>query len=134
MFNITQERAKSLSELEHLVMDFVWSHDRCSAEQVREHLVLARPMKDSTVRTVLRRLEHKGYVRHTIEGRTYLYRSTQPRQSVAIRAVKQVIDRLCAGSVEQLLTGMIDGKLIDRRELENLVRRVAQEKRGGKSS
>ena len=129
MFNTTRKRAKPLSELEHVVMDFVWSHGRCSSEQVREHFAASRPMKDSTVRTVLRRLERKGYVSHTVEGRTYLYHSMQPRQSVAVRAVKQVIDRLCAGSVEQLLIGMIDGKLIDRRELENLVRRVAQEKR-----
>jgi BlaI family transcriptional regulator, penicillinase repressor len=134
MFNISHKRGKPLSELEHLVMDFVWSHGRCSAEQVREHFARSRPMKDSTVRTVLRRLEHKGYLSHVVEGRTYLYRSTQPRQSVAVRAVKQVIDRLCAGSVEQLLTGMIDGNLIDSDELEKLVRRVAQEKRGKKSS
>ena len=134
MFNIAPKRAKPLSELEHLVMDFVWSHGRCSAEQVREHFAPSRPMKDSTVRTVLRRLERKGYLIHAVAGRTYLYRSTQPRQSVAVRAVKHVIDRFCAGSVEQLLTGMIDGKVIDRRELEKLVRRVAREKRGNKSS
>jgi len=134
MFNITHKRAKPLSELEHLVMDFVWSHDRCSAEQIRESLAAARPMKDSTVRTILSRLERKGYVSHTVEGRTYLYCSTQPRQSVAVRAVQQVIDRFCAGSVEQLLSGMVEGKLIDRREVEKLVRRVAQEKRGNKSS
>lgn len=134
MFNITHKRGQPLSELEHVVMDFVWSQGRCNAEQVREHFARSRPMKDSTVRTVLRRLEHKGYLSHVVEGRTYLYRSTQPRQSVAVRAVKQVIDRLCAGSVEQLLTGMIDGNLIDSDELEKLVRRVAQEKRKNKSS
>ena len=134
MFNISRKHAKPLSELEHLVMDFVWSNARCSAERVRESLAATRAMKDSTVRTVLRRLERKGYVTHTVDRRTYLYRSTQPRQSVAVRAVKQVIDRFCAGSVEQLLTGMIDGKLIDSPELEKLVRRVAQEKRGNKSS
>ena len=71
MFNISHKRGKPLSELEHLVMDFVWSHGRCSAEQVREHFARSRPMKDSTVRTVLRRLEHKGYLSHVVEGRTY---------------------------------------------------------------
>lgn len=134
MLNITHKRAKPLSELEHLVMDVVWFHDGCSAEQVRDQLASTRPMKDSTVRTVLRRLERKGYVSHAVEGRTYLYCSTQPRQRVAVRAVRQLIDRFCAGSVEQLLTGMIDDKLIDRRELERLFRRVKQEKRGNKTS
>ena len=130
MFNSTQQRPQTLSELEHLVMDFVWTQGRCSAEEIRERLAATRPMKDSTVRTILRRLESKGYVSHTVEERRYLYGCTQPRQSVAVRAVQQVIDRFCAGSVEQLLTGMIDSKLIDRHELAKLARRVAREARG----
>lgn len=133
MFN-TRKRSKPLSELEHLVMDFVWSHGPCTADQVRESLAPNRPMKDSTVRTILRRMEKKGYIVHLVEGRTYLYRSVQPRESVAVRAVKQIVDRFCGGSVEQLLMGMVDSKLIDRRELEKLVQKVAQKKREERKS
>jgi BlaI family transcriptional regulator, penicillinase repressor len=90
-------------------------------------------MKESTARTILRRLEEKGYLVHDVDGRTYLYRSTQARQSVAIRAVQQIIDRFCGGSVEQLLTGMVDNKIVDRKELERLARRVAQSRQQRKS-
>ena len=130
----TRSRSKPLSELEHLVMEFVWSQGSCTADQVRESLAPNRPMKDSTVRTVLRRMEKKGYIAHLVEGRTYLYRSVQPRESVAIRAVKQIIDRFCGGSVEQLLIGMVDSKLIERRELDKLAQKVAREKRRGRKS
>ncbi len=58
-----------LGELEHEVMQLVWSKGPITAENVREHL--KRPLKESTVRTVLRRLEDKGFVTHTVEGRTF---------------------------------------------------------------
>jgi BlaI family transcriptional regulator, penicillinase repressor len=133
MNNGTSKMPKPLSKLEHLVMDFVWSHGPCSAESVREALASKWPMKESTARTILRRLEEKGYLVHDVDGRTYLYRSTQARQSVATQAVQQIIDRFCGGSVEQLLTGMVDNKIVDRKELERLARRVAQSRQQRKS-
>ncbi len=127
MFNRTKPR-KSLSELEHLVMDLVWSRKTATAEQVREALVDRRPMKESTVRTVLRRLEEKGYVRHRVDGRTYIYTGCEAPQNVAARAVRALIDRLCGGSVEELLVGMVDNNLLDERELARLGRKLARRK------
>jgi len=124
---------KPLSELEHLVMDYVWANGPCGAEAVRKALASGWPMKESTVRTILRRLEQKGYVRHEIEDRTYVYHSAQARQNVAVRALQQIVNRFCGGSVEQLLVGMVEGKLIDRRELRRLARRVAESRQREKA-
>ena len=85
-------------------------------------------MKESTVRTILRRLEEKGYVVHTVEGRTYVYRAAQPRQNVAARATRHIIERLCGGSVEQLLVGMVEADVLDPEELEQLARKIARTK------
>jgi BlaI family transcriptional regulator, penicillinase repressor len=85
-----------------------------------------RPMKESTVRTILRRLEQKGFVTHGIEGRTYIYRAAEGRQNVAVRAVRNIIDRFCGGSAEELVIGMVDNAVIDREQLEKLARRIAQ--------
>jgi BlaI family transcriptional regulator, penicillinase repressor len=111
-----------------MVMEYVWARGPCSAESCREALVATRPMKESTVRTILRRLEQKGFVAHDIEGRTYIYRAAEARQNVAVRAVKSIIDRFCGGSAEELVIGMVDNAVIDREQLERLARRVAQEK------
>ncbi|MGO9517089.1 MAG: BlaI/MecI/CopY family transcriptional regulator [Candidatus Korobacteraceae bacterium] len=124
---------KPLSKLEHLVMDYVWAHGPCGAEAVRKALASGWPMKESTVRTILRRLEQKGYVRHETEGRTYIYHSVQARQNVALRALRQIIDKFCGGSVERLLVGMVESELIDRRELERLARRVTESRRKEKA-
>jgi BlaI family penicillinase repressor len=127
MFNRSKSR-KPLSELEHLVMDVVWSRKTATADEVREALFDRRPMKESTVRTVLRRLEEKGYARHRVEGRTYIYTGSEAPQSVAARAVRAIVDRFCGGSVEELLVGMVDNNMVDERELERLGRKLARRK------
>ena len=129
MNNITKNKqTKNIGELEQILMEYVWSHGPCTAEDCRKALSPIRPLKDSTVRTVLRRLEDKGYLSHDVDGRTFVYRATQHRRNVAARAAKQIIDRFCGGSVEQLLVGMVENAVLDRKELELLARKIAQRK------
>lgn len=110
-------------------MDHVWSQGPVSSEDCRAALAATWPMKESTVRTVLRRLEEKGYVTHTIEGRAYLYRAVDAPVSVATRAVRQLIDRFCGGSAETLVMGLVDDEVIGTRELDRIRQRIAQQKR-----
>ena len=112
-----------LGELEREVLLIVWRRGFITADQVREDL--NRPLKDSTVRTVLRRLEEKGYLAHSVEDRTFIYRPAESRQRVAGRAVKRIVDWFCEGSVETLLVGMVDSKVLDRAELQRLADRIA---------
>ena len=74
MKNTHSPRPKNIGEVEQMVMDYVWAHGPVSAEACREALASRRPMKESTIRTVLRRLEQKGYVAHEVSGRTFIYR------------------------------------------------------------
>jgi BlaI family transcriptional regulator, penicillinase repressor len=113
-----------LGDLERDVLSIVWRLGSVTAEQVREEL--DRPLKDSTIRTVLRRLEEKGYLAHSVENRTFLYRPAESRQRVAGRAVKRIVDWFCEGSVEALLVGMVDSKVLDRAELQRLATRIAE--------
>jgi BlaI family penicillinase repressor len=131
MRNEKKPTRKALSELEHVVMDLLWSRGASTSEQVREALAARHPMKDATVRTILRRLEAKGYATHRVEGRTYIYAGAERPRNVAASAVRQIIDRLCGGSVEQLLVGMVEHEVIDRRELESLAKKIARRKEKG---
>src|SRR5579864_1508372 len=124
MTNARDTRLKNLGEVEQAVMDYIWSNGPSSAEACREALASSRPMKDSTIRTVLRRLEEKGYLTHQIQGRTFIYQASDARQSVAVRAVRSIIDRFCGGSAEELVLGMVDNAVLSRRQLERLARRI----------
>jgi BlaI family transcriptional regulator, penicillinase repressor len=119
-------RLKNLGDVEQLVMDYIWTNGPSTSEACREALASTRPMKDSTIRTVLRRLEEKGYVRHELDGRTFIYSASDAPQNVAVRAVKSIIDRFCGGSAEQLVIGMVDNAVLDRKQLEQLARKIAE--------
>jgi BlaI family transcriptional regulator, penicillinase repressor len=118
-----QHDPAELGELESNILSIVWREGSVTAEQVRESL--DRPLTDSTVRTMLRRLEEKGYIAHSVENRAFVYRPAESRQRVAGRAAKRIVDWLCEGSVETLLVGMVDSKVLDRAELERLAKRIA---------
>jgi len=127
MFRATKP-LKRLSELEYLVMDVLWARAQSTAEDVREALTERHPMKDSTARTILKRLEEKGYVKRQVEGRTNVYRVSEPRRNLAVRTVQQIIDRFLGGSVEQLIVGMVDRDVLDEGELRRLAERLARRK------
>jgi predicted transcriptional regulator len=116
-----------LGELERSILLIVWRNAQITAEQAREEL--GRPLKDSTIRTVLRRLEEKGYLAHSVENRTFVYRPAQSRQRVAGRAVKRIVDWFCEGSVEALLVGLVDSKVLSQAELQRLANRIATAQR-----
>ena len=123
-------RAKqSLSNLEQLVMAVVWERGSASAEDVRQALAEHHFMKESTCRTVLRRLEEKGYVTHTVDGRTNIYKHVERASNVAAKAVRHIIDRFCGGSVEQLLVGMVESDVIGKDELKDLASKIARRKK-----
>lgn len=119
----------ALSELENRVLQIVWEHQTATAEEVRIELEGEQPLKDSTVRTILRRLEEKGYATHTVEGRTYRYQATSPPEAIAAGAVRQVIDQFCRGSVENLLVGMVESEVITPQKLAQLAQKIADSKR-----
>jgi predicted transcriptional regulator len=119
-----------LGELERSILELVWQYSILNAEQVRDHLQLqGRRLKESTIRTVLRRLEEKGYLKHSLENRTFLYRPAESRQAVAGRAVQRIVDWFCEGSVEALLVGMVDSSVLDRKELQRLAERIVTTKK-----
>jgi predicted transcriptional regulator len=114
------------------VLKVLWRLRVASVEAVHAALTGERTLKEATTRTILRRLEAKGYVTHETEGRAYIYRAVEAPRSVAVRAVRQIIDRFCHGSVEELVSGLVEGKVLTRRELTTLEALLRQKK--GKSS
>jgi BlaI family transcriptional regulator, penicillinase repressor len=115
---------RPLTELQQAILDFVWSRKTASSEQVREGLMPRYSLKDSTVRTLLRRLEHRGYVTHRRDGKVFVYEAAVAPRSVAARAVEQIIERFCAGSVEQFLVGMVDEKVVSADVIRKLAKKI----------
>jgi BlaI family penicillinase repressor len=128
MLNTHRRRKEPLTPLEQFIMDFVWAHPGCTAESCREGVSRDRTLKDSTIRTILRKLEQKGYATHKVDGRTFVYRAADTKRNVAVQAALQLIDRFCAGSVEELLLGLVDNQVLEPKQLQRLAAKIASRK------
>jgi predicted transcriptional regulator len=111
-----------LGDLEHEIVAILWRGGEMTAAEVRGHIT--RKLQDATVRTVLRRLEEKGYVTHTVDAGTFVYRPRESADSAAADALKGILDRFCGGSIERALQALIDAALVEPRQLTNIVGRL----------
>jgi predicted transcriptional regulator len=111
-----------LGDLEHELLTILWKQESASAATVRR--LVSRELTDATIRTVLRRLEEKGYVTHTVEAGTFFYSARESSSSAAAKAVKAVADRFCGGSMERLLTCLVDASVMDAGKLESLAQKL----------
>ena len=121
-------RRKALTPLEQLIMDYLWANPGCTAEVCREGVARQRALKDSTIRTILRNLEEKGYTSHEVEGRTFVYRAVDTKRNVAVQAAQHLIDRFCGGSVEEFLLGLVDNQVLEPKQLRRLAEKIAARK------
>lgn len=78
------------------------------------------------MRTLLRRLEARGYLTHHLDGKIFVYEAALPAQSVAAGAVRQIIKRFWSGSAERFLLGMVDEKVLSADEIRKLARTVGK--------
>src|SRR5499425_1313120 len=120
-----------LAELENEVMQAVWKIEPCSVEAVHALVSRKHNLKETSVRSILRRLEQKNYLSHESDGTAYIYRSTETSRSLAARAVRQLIDRFCQGSVEELVSGMVDANVLTKDEIATLEAFAREARKGG---
>ena len=115
---------KGLGDLEQQVMEFLWQNGPATGDAVRAAVSKDRSLTDSTIRTVLRRLEAKQFVKHEMDGRQFIYSSSREPRKVAAEAVRSALRNFCRGSLEELLTGMVDQRVVDSTELRRLAEKI----------
>ena len=114
-----------LSDRELDVMAVLWTRGSGTVPEVRA--ALADRLAYTTVLTVLRTLEEKGFVGHTEEGKAHRYRPLVDRERAGRSALKRMLDKLFAGSPELLLTQLVSDRRLSRDELRRL-RKVLNER------
>lgn len=114
-----------LTDREAEVMEVLWRRGPSTVNEVRE--ALAETFAYTTVLTVLRTLEDKGYVEHSAEGRAHRYSAVVTIEKAQSSATRALIDKLFAGSTELFLTHVVtDQKLSDASARR--IRRLLDEK------
>jgi predicted transcriptional regulator len=121
----------ALSRRERQIMDILYRRGRATAGEVRADLT-GEP-NDSTVRTQLRVLERKGYVRHEEERLRYVYIPAEPRHAARRSALRHVVDTFFDGSAEMVVAALLGGDAwrISSEELERIAALVRKARKGG---
>jgi predicted transcriptional regulator len=113
----------AFSDRELDVMTVLWDAGPSTAAEVRDRLAAVDvDLAYNTVLTVLRVLEDKGHVTHTVEGKAHRYRALTDRQRAGQRAVARMLDTVFGGSAELLLTHLVRDRRVDRDEIQRLRR------------
>jgi len=123
-----RRKISKLSAAQQEIMEIVWKKGEVAVSDVRATLSETRDVARNTVRTLLERMEEKGWLKHRVEGRTYLYSATQPRQTTIGQKVVDVVDEACGGSPEQLVTALIDFRGLTTGELDRIRKMLADAK------
>jgi BlaI family penicillinase repressor len=117
---MVRPRSETLTQREMEIMSVLWDRREATAEEVRRRL--SDGLHDSTVRTLLRVLESKGYVRHRVEGKAYLYSAIVERGQVERGAVRSLLRRFFDGSAEALVVRLIEDEHLTPRQLKAMRR------------
>lgn len=110
-------------------MKVVWSRGEATVRDVYEALRARRRVAYTTVLTMMNVLERKGHLKKRAEGRSFAYQAVRPQARVLRTMVREFLERVFNGSAEPLVVHLLEDRRLTRRQLEELVRRVAEVKR-----
>ena len=115
-----------LGRLELQIMNVVWDRGKATVHDVKNALSRRKPAY-STILTMMRKLEAKGYLEHEVDGRTYVYRPLISQQAVRQGVLGDLVERLFEGSTSLLLTSLVEQNRISENELRE-IRKLIEER------
>jgi predicted transcriptional regulator len=123
---MARRQSPTLTEAELPIMEVLWEKGSAAVNDVVESLP-SSPVAYNTVLTTLRILERKGYVRHTKEGRAFVYHPVVARGEASRKAVRNIMKRFFNDSPELLILNVLEDEQLDEKELERLKKLISGE-------
>ena len=118
-----------LGRLELQIMSVVWDKGTATVHDVKEALSRGRKPAYSTILTMMRKLETKGYLEHDVADRTYVYRATISRQAARHSLLGDLLERVFEGSPSQLVSSLVEQNQLTERELSEIKRLIAERRK-----
>lgn len=116
-----------LGDLQLRIMRVLWDADAATVSEVQRRLGRP-PLAYTTVATMLRKLEERGLVGHSEEGRKFLYRARVSMPEVTRSMTGDLVDRLFDGSLTDAVSHLLDSRGVSADELDRLERMIQQRK------
>jgi BlaI family transcriptional regulator, penicillinase repressor len=118
-----------LGELQKSVMETVWRLGQATTRQVWEELNRQRPLAYTSVLSIMQRLERAGWLRHRVEGRTYVYEAVLSREQEGRRSLKEFIQKVFQGDSQVVFQHLIEDEALSDRDLLALRRLIDQKRK-----
>jgi BlaI family transcriptional regulator, penicillinase repressor len=116
----------TLTPQELEIMKLVWQREGATVRDIYETLLERRKIAYTTVMTMMKILETKGYLKKRRKDRAFIYRPTQPKNQVISGMIREFIDRVFNGSAEPLLVHLVKGRHIREKDLQRIVRMIEE--------
>ena len=117
------KQIQGLTKAEEEVMQIIWKLERCLVRDIIDNL--GDPdMPHSTISSVVRILEKKGFVDHKAYGKTYEYFPLITKEDYAEHGVKNLVDKYFSGSPRQLVSFLVKNENMDLKELNDILKKL----------
>jgi BlaI family penicillinase repressor len=116
-----------LTDQELELMKIVWRREEATVRDVYEELLEHRKVAYTTVMTVMKTLETKGYLKTAQRDRAYVYTPTQPKEQVIKRMVGDFLDRVFNGAAQPLVTHLVKDRKLSEADLREITRLMREE-------
>jgi predicted transcriptional regulator len=126
-----RKKSLNLTEGELPLLHVLWENGRATVGDVVASLSADPPLAYSTVLTTLRILEAKGYVRHTKEGRAFVYEPVVVQEEASRKALNSLVNRFFGGSCELLVVNLLKEETIGHAELRRIKKMITESEQGG---
>jgi predicted transcriptional regulator len=114
------ESAHQLSDLQIAIMRVIWSRGEATVAEVQNALQRERGLANTTIATVLSRLEKRGFLAHRSHGRQYVYRALLTEPEVRRGMVAEFMERLFQGDVTELVSSLLGSREMSTGDLERV--------------
>lgn len=116
----------SLTKAQRDIMEVVWAAGEVTVTEVRDALAKKRDVARNTIQTMMVRLDERGWLKHREQGRTFIYSAARPKTVSLGAKVSQMVDRLFAGSPENLVNALIEYRGLSSDESEGIREMIEQ--------
>jgi predicted transcriptional regulator len=121
----------SLTGQELEIMKVVWRLESATVRQVYEELLEKRHIAYTTVMTMMKILDTKGFLKKRLEERAYVYTPAQPQKQVLGSMVREFVNRVFNGSAEPLLLHLVEDRHLTEKDLAEIRRTIRDNRKKG---
>lgn len=118
---MTKQQNKKMTKTEEEIMQYIWDMGRCTVSEIIDNMPGEKP-PHSSISSIVRILEKKGFVGHKAYGRTYEYFPIVTKEEYTNRSLGRLVNDYFEGSMASLVSFLVKEKKVDRKQLERILK------------